>query len=285
MLGQQRILYNGTAGAHRSFGDFLTAAKAGGFTAISLFPQVYVRARQAGRSDADLLRMLADHGLRVCMIDPLLKWVPGHDFPFSHLMPAQMPAIDTVFRIAHALQAPAINVVWARRKRIAPTLLADAFGQLCQRAARDGLHVHLEFLPWSQINNVHAALALIGQVGAANSGVMFDCWHHFRSGVPDADLAGIAGGRVTALQICDARARRGWIPELESLRSRRLPGEGVIRLTEILRHLENAGCKATPGLEVFSSKLNRHAPGHLGQLAGSTLAALLTKLPATGGAE
>ena len=76
MLGpEDLVLCAGTLGG-ASFRDRVEAAAEAGFSAISLFLGDYQRARAEGLSDADMRKLLADHGLAVAELDPLMSWVP-----------------------------------------------------------------------------------------------------------------------------------------------------------------------------------------------------------------
>jgi len=233
----------------------IAAASAAGFAAISVFPHEYRAARGAGRSDADLRRMLGDHGVAVAEIDPLLSWLPraGGDAGLSDEGRAFAATGEDEFHaIAGALGARSINAALADPRPVESALVADAFGALCTRAARHGLLVTLEFLPWTPIGDAATAAAIAEQAGCANGGVMLDAWHHFRSGAP---LASIPAARVFGIQLSDAPAAAEADLVDETLHRRRIPGDGAIDLAGLLRHLAAGGCRAPIGVEVFSDAL------------------------------
>jgi sugar phosphate isomerase/epimerase len=70
------VLCTGTLAAV-SLEERIPAAAAAGFTGVSPFLDDVDRFRAAGGADADLRGMLADHGLAVAELDPLMSWVPG----------------------------------------------------------------------------------------------------------------------------------------------------------------------------------------------------------------
>lgn len=264
------VLYAATVAGKR-FDEHLVAANSGRFPAISLFPQVYWKARQSGHRDADLRAMLDAHGVVASTVEPLLNWVPGEYFPGSQLLPKHMPAEETFYTLAEAVGASDLVVAWARKKRLPEQQLVDAFGGLCQRAARHGLKVHLEFLPWTQVQNVEVALRIVTEAAQANGGVMFDSWHHYRSGFGNNALAGIDGRWITATQFSDAPTKAGWIPQLETLRERRLPGNGDSNVTAMISALRASGCTAPWGVEVFSSALRKLDAKTIGAMARTSL--------------
>ncbi len=266
---QPKVLYAGTV-LGKSFHEQLEAARSGRFGAISVFPQVYHQARKQS-SDADLRAALKDHGLVVSAVEPLLNWVPGEAFAGSRCLPYLLPFADDFFRIAEALEAQSLVIAWARKKRLAESQLIDAYAALCLQAARHGLNVHLEFLPWTQIADAAAAVRIVTAVAQDNAGVMFDSWHHARSGMSDAQLQNIDASAITAIQLSDAPAEARRFPQLETLRERRLPGEGDIKFAELLRTLASRGCRASLGVEVFSSTLRRCPAREIGRRASASL--------------
>lgn len=265
------VLCAGTVGG-ADFAQLLAAARAGGFDAVSLFPALYRQARAAGHSDADLRLMLADHGLCIAELDPLLNWVPGHEFPVDAGM--GIGSEEEFYRIADALGARSLNVVWALPARLPEELLVESFARVCDRAAQHGLLAHLEFLPWAQIDDIAVALRIAGLAGRPNGGVLLDSWHHFRSGFDAEQLAALPLDRVVAIQLNDAPARAETDLVDETMQRRLLPGDGDIPLAELLGTLAAGGCKAPLGVEVFSTELQRLAPVEIGRRAGARLRGL-----------
>ena len=263
------VLCNGTV-MNASFSELVAAARAGGFNAISLFAATYRNAREQQKlSDADLRNMLADNGLCIAELDPLLNWVPGHVFPGGG--PALDADEDTFYRMADALGARSLNVVWALPQRLPDSQLIDAYAALCDRASSHGLLAHLEFLPWSQINDVVAACAIVRQAGRDNGGILLDSWHHFRAGTANAVIAQIPGRHYFGVQLNDAPAQADADPIDETMRARLLPGDGDIDLVDLIRQLDRSGSNAPIGIEVFSTPLWRLSAEEVGRQAGEKL--------------
>ena len=272
LSAQDLVLCAGTV-TGASFSQLIAAARAGEFDAISLFPAQYQQARSAGLSDSDLRAMLADNGLCIAELDPLLNWVPGHVFPSD----AGMGVVDeeVFYRIADALGARSLNVVWALPQRVPEELLIEAFAALCDRAAQHNLLAHIEFLPWAQIDNVKTAVRIVEQANRVNAGIMFDSWHHFRGGIDDAVLSELPANKIVAIQLNDAPRQAEDNVIEETMSRRRLLGEGDIDLSGIIRRLDKQGCNAPLGVEIFSAELQRLDPVTIGRRVGENLRALL----------
>jgi len=248
------VLCAGTV-ARSGFVERARAAAGAGFAGLSLFVDDHRRARESGLSDAELRAVLADHGLAVAEVDPLLTWLPGRE-PAGGFVEGARDLLahgeDDFYRVADALGARSINAALADPGAVELDAVADAFAKLCDRAAAHGLLVHLEFLPWTRIGDVAAAARIVERAGRANGGVMLDAWHRFRSGSPDTL---IPPARVLGIQLSDAPARPEPDPITETLHRRLVPGEGDADLVGLLRHLAAGGCTAPIGVEVFSDDL------------------------------
>ncbi|HUQ26479.1 MAG TPA: TIM barrel protein [Burkholderiales bacterium] len=112
--------------------------------------------------------------------------------------------------------------------------LVDNFARLCDLAARYGLSVNLEPMPWVEISTVAKARRIIDAAGRANGAVLVDAIHFFRA---DNSFGDLKGARMNYLQFCDARAERPTdMPEMiRQARGDRLPpGEGGLDLRGLL---------------------------------------------------
>lgn len=115
---------------------------------------------------------------------------------------------------------------------------AERMGRLCERAARLGLTVDLEFVPWMSVPSVAAAARFVASVGHPALGIAVDALHVHRSGSRAADIAAVARERLRYLQLCDAPAaapgdRDGLIAE--ATKERLMPGDGAVDLVGLLR--------------------------------------------------
>ncbi|MGG5820094.1 TIM barrel protein [Falsiroseomonas sp. HW251] len=117
-----------------------------------------------------------------------------------------------------------------------PGRVRDRLGILTEDAAAHGIRVMLEFLPYTTVRDLAAAVAL---AHAAGLGVVVDALHLARSGGDPAELAAVPPGLVAHAQICDAPAEAPPFAELraEAIGERRYPGEGALPLRALLRAL------------------------------------------------
>lgn len=248
--------------------ELLAVAAGSGFRAITLNAPLYFDALSSGLGDADIARIIADHGLGVSGIDPLFNWLPdsprleGGDV-MSRLTQA---SIEEIFHIAHVTGTDLVNAPLGLATPESEQQIVDCFGRLCEQAAREQLRVSLEFMPFNQVSSLSIAARIVDQANCANGGIMFDCWHHHRSGGVPSDVLAMPGERFFALQLDDAMADPMEDVLEETLNHRLLPGEGCIDLLQTLRNLQRIGAELVYDVEVFKASLKRQAPSERARL-------------------
>jgi sugar phosphate isomerase/epimerase len=250
--------------------EIAAAAQAGGFGAISLWPHHVDGARRDGLTDAGIRTLLADHGVALCEVEPLLAWLPPGSLPESARALAGPPP-ELFLDLACTLGAPRVLCADGFGARAERGAIVERFAALCEKAAERGLVVALEAIPWSALPDARVAWEIVRRAGAGNAGLCLDVWHFFRGGADLAQFTSLPGERVLSLQLSDAPAApQADLPQ-ESLRARLLPGEGAIDLVAYLRALDAIGCRAPLGAEVFSEALAAQDPVAVGRLAGDAL--------------
>lgn len=251
------------------FVERVAAARAGGFAAISVRVRDHARARADGLSDADMRAHLADAGITVAEIEVLNAWRPGARGGRN------APSADEVFAIATALGARSICVVEGPGELPPIGDTAPIFGALCDRAADAGLLLHFEFFPGSALH-LDACLALLAAVDRPNAGLTVDSWHLART-PGGLERLRASGARVLALQLCDSPAVRAPEPDYmaATLTGRLVPGTGALDLVGFLRAMDEDGCTAPPGAEIWSATLAEQPPSDVARRVGSALRALV----------
>ena len=219
----------------------------------------YQLARAEGLTDADLVAMLEDSGLRS------RSWTrrgPGSRGPPSPHPAGSRPedlfcfAEEDLFAIADAVGARSVNAV-------------DVFGGswtlechrgvrgLCRRAAEHGLLVQLEFLPWSKIPDLASAWEIVRDAGPARTAASRSTRGTTSAPCPDAALLKtIPGQAIVGVQLSDGPARAETDLVDATLHERLLPGDGEMDLASLLAGLRSAGSEAPFGVEVFSDALH-----------------------------
>ena len=261
----------------------IEAAGGAGLGAVTLTAGMYEASRAAGRSDAQLRRRLADAGVRVHAIDPLISALPGTPRPAD--VPAENRAYfefteERCYRAAEALEAETVNLAHFGGGAVAESEFIDCLGPLAGRARGHGLRLTLEFLPESAIPDLERAARIVRAVGAPNLGVMLDTWHFARTGGSAGQLAQLPAGLVSGLQISDRREPppgTAYTPMFGRL----LPGEGDIPLIPWLQALDARSPGLTVGVEVFSEELKALDPAEAARRVAASTRGVLKELAAS----
>jgi sugar phosphate isomerase/epimerase len=149
-----------------------------------------------------------------------------------------------VFRLAPETQVAAFEPILAMAERLGATDLlahgADAdearlgehMAALCELAAKHGISVNIEPMPWVEVSTVRKAARVIK--GHANAAVLVDAIHFYRE---DNTLDELKTVPHRYMQLCDARAERPADTQelIRQARGDRLfPGEGGLDLRALL---------------------------------------------------
>jgi sugar phosphate isomerase/epimerase len=262
-----------------SFREHLDAAAAGGFTSLAVAPEAYRQAISSGISAKDMLAMASDKGVILGHLDTLTDWAPTR-------VPTEIDAglrarfdvtADECFCICEALGLKTILAVAGYDKGAFPLeILIDGFGRLCDRAARYGLWVDLEFMPFWGLPDLASAWAIVGGAPRDNAGIMVDTWH-FSKGNPDFELLHSLPGEIfVSVQVADAmKGQRGTTLFEDTVRFRKFPGEGELPVVEILTILQAKGHLRRIGPEVFSEEADALSPVAAGKRSAESLGQVL----------
>jgi sugar phosphate isomerase/epimerase len=252
------------------FTDRVDAAAEAGFTAITLFPEHYLDAvEREGLDPSAMRRHLQGAGIFVHQLDPLLDWY-SRDATKSELR---------LCDAAEATHARSLNVAPAFAPITDLSFLADRLGALGERTAARGLSIDLEFLPWSPIPNLRAAISVVDACGARSVGVMLDSWHFFRGGGQVSELTPEVVSRITGVQLNDAPldpaprgARERWDASRALLGWAR-NGWRALGARDLVRLMSNAAQSANPDL-IGETLTRRLLPGDGQQPVAELFAAL-----------
>ena len=257
------------------FEAHVQAAAAGDFTSLAIAATTYAEARGRGLSASAIIRMAQNAGTPLRHLDTLTSWAPFQldpgDFD-AEMNERWTTSIDRGLDICAELGLQQILATAAYRPGAVPLpQLVDGFGDLCVRAARLGIWVDLEPMPFFGCPNVAAAWEVVGGAAQPNSGILVDSWHFFKAGQTLEALAGIPGHCLRTMQISDAPLRQVG-PTLigDTMEHRRWPGQGELPVADLIRAVAAKGHLRAIGQEVFSLEANAMPPEEAGRIAGET---------------
>jgi sugar phosphate isomerase/epimerase len=278
LTDRRLVLAWGTISA--PFPERVAAAAAGGFESIGLMLREYLTLREEGWTDARLLAVLDEHGVSLNEVEVLF----GFAAPSGPAGIAERPGLiyndpeleRAAFHLADVFGVPTVQVAGTFAEPPASDNAAEAFGELCDRAAPHGMRVALEFVPYTDVPDVVAGSAIVTAADRSNGGLCVDCWHFFR-GRPDFDaLRDLPADKIFMIQINDGPIR----PDdqnrrYDAIHNRRLPGAGEFDLGDWLRAMDRPGLAATVSVEVYSDALRELDPTDAATLAyGATQSVL-----------
>ena len=249
-LGAEAWAITSASLGNPDFPELLEAAVGAGCRGLSLWPlHDYQRARDAGRSAAEVRRMVADQGLVIHDVDALVRWVGEGDPGWPYLQEAPEAL---VWEAAAALEVEFVNCILVGGVAVQVEELAAGFRSVCEQADRAGLRVTLEFMSISRVRDLATARCVVELADCPNGSLMLDTWHLANCDWPLAELAELPPHYVGGIQLSDRSAdptRR------HGMRDRLPPGEGVLELGDFYRLLDARGIRVPLTLEVFNSEL------------------------------
>ncbi|EFL20583.1 sugar phosphate isomerase/epimerase [Streptomyces himastatinicus ATCC 53653] len=223
------------------------AAGAAGFTGFGLLYADLVEAERA-YGLAGIRSLLEDNGLVHLELELLVDW--WADGP-------RRAASDAVrrdlLRTAEALGAHHIKIGPDVEDRPwDPDAWAEEFAALAAEADGVGARLGIEFLPWSNLKTVHDGLRLVEAACHPAGGLIIDVWHTERAHTPPADLAGVPRSRIVGVELNDADCQVVGTLFEDTVRRRRLCGEGSFALPDIIAALRATGWSGPWGVEILS---------------------------------
>lgn len=236
----------------------IAAAASAGYRGISLWVEDVERARAEGLSNAEIRQRLADAGLEVAELDPLLSWLGSGSLGADAMEGADSMlgrGEEDFYALADSIGGRLINCAHPFPGEVDLDAAAEAFAGVCDRAAQHGLDAGIEFLPWTGIPDAETAAEIARRAGRTNGGILFDTWHHFRGSNDDEALGRIEGKLIKAVQLNNAPRQPAGNPMVESMHARCLPDEGDIDVARLIQILDRIGSRAPLGVEVFSDEL------------------------------
>ena len=226
------------------------AAARAGFTGLGIWHADLLHLRQR-HGLKEMRRILEDNGIRHLELEFLTDWFlpPGE----------RRTASDVLRRIvldaAGELGARHVKVGDFFDSPVEMPQLIDAYGQLCRDAAAQGTRIVFEFMPFSVIDSLDAALALVEGTNQPNGGLCLDLWHIVKLGIPYDRLAAMPSKYVMSIEINDGYLKTppGMTLHEETIGHRQFCGEGEFDVRGFVDRMVRAGYDGPWGIEVLNA--------------------------------
>ena len=232
--------------------ELAEVASAAGLVPLAVTPAQFADAVASGLTARDIRSRLDDLGVRVSVIDPLIRGLPGIP-PAAEVLPAMRYLFEhdeeDCWRAAEALEAGTINMTHFLGRPVPVEQVRDALAEQAGRNHAHGFASTIEFIPGTMIPDLATAADMI--TGSSHLRIMFDTWHFARSGGRPDDLDRLAPGAIGGGQLNDWAPPEPGAPYVP-MSGRLLPGHGTLPLADIMARIE----ANSPGLDICIEVFN-----------------------------
>ena len=184
-----------------SLPDRAASASRAGFTGLGLWHADLAHLRQK-HSLPEMKRILDDHGIRHLELEFLTDW-----FVDGERRKASDATRRLLLESAAALGARHIKVGDFFKTPVPMDKLIGEFVKLCGEAREHGTKIVFEFMPFSRIESLADAAALVTGAAQPNGGICVDLWHVVKLGIPYADVAAFPKPYLMSIEINDGYLR------------------------------------------------------------------------------
>lgn len=233
----------------------ITAVADAGFAGIGLVHADLIVAKETLGYET-LGKMIRSAGLAHIEVEFLNDWwATGQQRQVSDQIRADL------FEAAVALDARHIKVGAGNAENPLPIqVLTDAFGELADDAATQGIQLALEATPFSNLRTTQEAIEVVLASNSPSAGLMIDIWHTAKSGMSHEDLwRKLPMERVAAVEIDDGYFQTLGTVFEETINRRTYCGEGEFDTAQFIARAIDAGYQGPWGVEVIS-EVHRNTP-------------------------
>ena len=198
----------------------------------------------------EMKRILDDNGVQHVEVEFLVDWfLDGARKKDSDVRK------NLLFEAAEGLGAGTVKVGDFFNEKVPMTRLIDAFGSLCNEAARFGTRIAFEPMSAAMIHSLEDSLTMVSGAAADNGGLAIDLWHMVNQGESFEDIGKIPKKHLFAVELNDAI----YLP-LEPKNQmagdpRRFCGEGGFDIKGFVDSVSSTGYSGPWGVEILSGEL------------------------------
>ncbi len=233
--------------------DRVAAAADAGFAGVGLVHHDLAAYLASGGDLRTLRGAIDDAGLRYVELEFLSDWwLPveqrtGSDATLRLLLEAASALGAYEVKVGPALDGSAYD----------PDRYAEQLARVGAAFADTGTAVSVEFMPFSNLPTLAAAVDLVERADRPNVGLMIDIWHLERGSGTLAELAEVPLHLIKAVELNDGPAQPEGTGYEDTVLRRRLCGEGDFAVTEFVATLRSMGWQGPWGLEILSEVYRR----------------------------
>jgi sugar phosphate isomerase/epimerase len=233
------------------FKERIEAAARAGFKGVGLWHADLIHVSKT-RSFKEMRQILDDNGMKYIEIEFLADFFVDGD-----KRKASDATRKLLFDACEALHGRHIKVGDFYKTVTPMPRLIDEFGKLCREAAARGITIAYEMMPFSAIDSIEGAQALVEGAAQKNSGVIFDLWHIVKLGIPYEKVMKFPKPYFIGVEINDGylKTPAGMTIVEETTGHRALCGYGEFDVKGFMKQLAQSPYRGPVGIEVLSKEL------------------------------
>jgi len=258
-MSNYRISLNPATISQCDFEQSVAVAKAAGFRGIGLRHNLLKDFLGEGNSLSKARKLIEDAGLVATEAGFLNGWMFHDGIPLSGKRQRTGESEEQLlnemaefFSAVKELGSPPITALVATEEKGSIEQAAIELGWLCDRAADLGLRIMVELIGSApQINCVRKARQLMEMADRHNCGLLLDSFLMFMGVFDIEEIARVPAERIYTVHISDAPANKEKA-QLDMLKDRLFPGDGVIPLKELCSAVKATGYDGWFTIEIFN---------------------------------
>ncbi len=261
----------------------LQIASKAGFSGIGLRFNLIRDYLNSGHTIADAKRLLNASKLQATEMGFLSGWMFKGGIPLAGKRARTgetdeqlIQEMELLFEVTKELGSPPITALAELNEAGSISNAIREFGWLCDQADKHGLRLMLEFAGSApQINRTKAAWELVKESGKKNGGLLLDSFLMFMKDLYLEDLQLLPTDRIFTVHVSDAVEKPK--SELNMLKDRLIPGEGVIPLVPFIKEIKRKGYDGFYTIEIFNEDYQKRDPLEIATLARNAVEKLLAR--------
>jgi len=245
-----------------AFRDRVEAAARAGWKGIGLI-HADIRHTAANSSLREMRSILDDNGITWVELEYLADWFRDDERraasdQFRH----EILEMAEILKARNVKVAPGLgrNIAAPTDEELRPDIgrMAEAFAGVCQDAARHGVNIAMEIMPFSNVASIATGRAIVEMANQPNGGLLLDIWHLARGHQALESIREIPARFIQSVELDDAPAQMA-APTLweDTIHERRLPGQGELPVRAFIETVRSSGFDSVWSVEILSREFRK----------------------------
>jgi sugar phosphate isomerase/epimerase len=200
----------------------------------------------------DMKKIFDDNGIKHIELEFLQGWfADGEEKKASDIERKKFFEAADVIHPHHIKVGSFVKTSATMQKMI------DSFAELCGDAAKRGILIGFELMPFCDIDSIEKAMQLVDGAGAKNGGICLDLWHLAKLKIPYEKIAKMPLRAITSIEINDGTHECPWDLHEDTINHRLLCGEGQFEPKRFVAEMLKTGYNGPWGIEVLNAELRK----------------------------